>query len=268
MQQATLAFPKPGPALKGLLILVAALGIGVALFRSSVGTFIFQTLACDPGLVLKGHVWRLLSSALLTNPDSYGHLIFSLLGLYFLSTDLEQRWGGKRFLGFMASAVVIGNLLAIGVDLIAPRGWGSFHIGHAMYGPEAAIAATAVAWSSINADKQILLFFVVPVRGKYLTWVTLGFCVLGVIYPGAPPAGQFAPFGGLLTGLLFGASASPRTAYLRLKLWFLRRRLGGAAPPRVDDIVRGTPKKRGGPPLRAIPGGLDDKKPKDKRYLN
>jgi hypothetical protein len=50
----------------------------------------------------------------------------------------------------------------------------------------------------------------------------------------------------------------------------LRRRLGSAAPPSVESIVRGTAKKRsGGPPLRVVSGGLDEKKPpKDKRYLN
>jgi membrane associated rhomboid family serine protease len=271
--QTSLAFPKPGPALKGLLIVVGVLGIGFALIGlSGFGLFAFTALTCAPEGVFHFQLWRLVTSGLLTSPDSYGHLIFSLLGLYFLSTDLEQRWGGGRFLAFMAGSVALGNVLAIVVDLIAPGGWGTFHVTHAMFGPEAAIAATAIAWASVNGDKQILLFFVVPVRGVYLTWVTIGFCILGVIYPGAPPAGHIAPFGGVIAGLLFGGAQSPaRRFFLKTKLWWIRRRLGDAAPPTVDQIVRGaTQKKRGsGPPLRVVSGGLDDKKPpKDKRYLN
>lgn len=275
MQSSSLALPRPGPALKGLLIAVAVLGIGLAL-AGNAGMAVFEWLACNTAFVLHGQVWRLLTSGFLTDPTSYGHLIFSLLGLYFLSTDLEQRWGGKRFLGFMAGSVVLGNVLAIVVDLIAPATWGSFHPRALMFGPDAAIAATAIAWAGINADKQILLFFVVPVRGQYLTWVTIGFCVLGLIYRGGTPAGQIAPFGGVLAGFVFGGAQSPmRRAYLHAKLWWIRRRLGDKAPPTVDQIMRGTaqPKKRsGGPPLRVVSGGLDEKSekkpPKDKRYLN
>ncbi len=273
MQSSSLAFPKPGPVLKALLITVAVLGIGTALAGQS-GAVIFEWLACMPPYVLNGQVWRLVTSGILTSPTSYGHLIFALLGLYFLSTDLERRWGGKRFLAFVAGAVVIGNVLALVVDVIAPRSWGSFHAPGMMFGPDAAIAATAIAWSGMNADKNILLFFVIPVRGQYLMWVTIGFCVLGLIYPGGgAPSGQIAPFGGVLTGLLFGGASSPlRNAYLRTKLWFIRRRLGDKAPPTVASIMRAQAsksKRSGGPPLRVVPGGLDDKKPpKDKRFLN
>jgi membrane associated rhomboid family serine protease len=271
--QSSLAFPKPGPVLKALLVIVAVLGIGLALAGRQ-GEAVFAWLVCSPIAVVHGEVWRLLTSGVLTSPDSYGHLIFSLLGLYFLSTDLEQRWGGKRFLAFIAGSVVLGNVLAILVDRIAPGSWTSFHARAIMFGPDAAIAATAIAWAAMNADKHILLFFVVPVRGQYLTWVTIGFCVLGVIYPlGAPPAGPIAPFGGVLAGFVFGGATSPlRHTYLRIKLWFIRRRLGDKAPPTVESILRASAaqKKRGsGPPLRVVPGGLDEKKPpKDKRYLN
>lgn len=275
MQSSSLALPRPGPALKGLLIVVAVLGIGLALAGES-GFVVFRWLACGPAEVLHGQVWRLLTSGLLTDPTSYGHLIFSLLGLYFLSTDLEQRWGAKRFLGFMAAATILGNVLAIVVGLLAPATWQTFHRG-IMFGPDAAIAATAIAWAAINADRQILLFFVVPVRGVYLTWITIGFCVLGLIYRGGTPAGQIAPFGGVIVGFVMGGAQSPfRRAWLHVKLWFIRRRLGDKAPPTVDQIMRGTgaPKKRsGGPPLRVVSGGLDEKTgekkpPKDKRYLN
>ncbi|MFO0673600.1 MAG: rhomboid family intramembrane serine protease [Polyangiaceae bacterium] len=274
MQQTSLAFPRPGPALKGLLIVVAVLGIGLAL-AGDLGLRVFRALACTPAEALHGQVWRLLTSALLTDPTSYGHLIFSLMGLYFLSTDLEQRWGGRRFLGFLAGASVLGNVLAIAVDAIAPASFRNFH-AELMFGPEAAIAATAIAWASMNADRQILLFFVVPVRGLYLTWVTIGFCLLGLVYRGGAPAGHIAPFGGVIVGLLFGGgqTTSPlRRMYLQMKLWFIRRRLGDKAPPTVESMMRTPAKKRtGGPPLRVVSGGLDDKPekkpPKDKRYLN
>jgi hypothetical protein len=102
-------------------------------------------------------------------------------------------------------------------------------------------------------------------------WITLGFCVLGVFFPGSVPECVVAPFGGFIAGLLLAGSPSPvRALYLRAKLALLRSR-----GERVRlDIDRPKPKKRaaGSPPLRVVTGGLDDlekrQPPKDKRYLN
>jgi hypothetical protein len=145
-----------------------------------------------------------------------------------------------------------------------------------VYGPWAAITAIAVAWSREFADTTVNLFFFIPVRGKTFFWITLGFCVLDLIYPVGMPEGVIAPFGGVVAGLVFGGTPSlARTAWLHLRLALLRRQHSGL---RVSDVMAGgRPEPRrprsGGPPLRVVPGGLDEvlkkrQPPKDKRYLN
>ncbi|HLK37132.1 MAG TPA: rhomboid family intramembrane serine protease [Polyangiaceae bacterium] len=271
--QISFALPRPGRALKVLLVTVLALGIFNATARwLPWGGAVFDALRFDVDRGPFWQLWRWFSSGLLTNPDHYGHLLFTLLGLYFLAPDLERRWGAARMLRFFALAIAAGNAVVVVVDRLAPLAADArFHPSYA-YGASAAIAAIAVAWSRDNADLTVRMMFVFPMRGRWLLWFTLGISVLDLIYPTALPEGVVAPFGGVLVGLAFGGSPSPvRTLYLRAKLALLRRRSGSLS---VADVL--SPPKRprtGGPPLRVVPGGLEDAlrkrtPPKDKRYLN
>src|SRR5262245_7915826 len=120
--QLSFAFPKPGRALKLVLLVILVLGILHAFLANWVPQVgeVFRFLACELDKVQSWQLWRLLTSGLLTSPDSYSHLVFTLLGLYFLAPDLERRWGARRFLLFLAYAVVAGNLAVLLVDRITP----------------------------------------------------------------------------------------------------------------------------------------------------
>jgi membrane associated rhomboid family serine protease len=276
--QVSFSFPRPGRALWAVLIGIGAFNILLSLlvhYSPGIGDPILKALVFDPHAVWP-QLWRVVSSGVVTNPDSLQHLIFTLLGLYFLSTSLERRWGAARFLAFLAASVVAGNLLVVAVGAVAPPDAGAAFHPPLTLGAGAALAAIAVAWARENAEAQALLFFVIPVRGKYLLWATIAFCVLALVFQEMLPEGMVAPFGGIIVGMLFSGSPSVmRTAYLRAKLALLRRRKGAL---RIDDVLspsRPSPKKSrpGAPPLRVVQGGLDDvlknrKPPKDKRYLN
>jgi membrane associated rhomboid family serine protease len=273
-----LGLPRPGRGLKAVLIAVAAFGLlngFLAAWVPSVGAGLFDALVCDFEKVLHGQLWRLVSSGLLTDPGHLGDLIWTLAGLYFLAPDLERRWGDKRLILFLLGSIVAGNLLVLGVDLLTPDThlWARFH-QPVVYGSWAAVAAISVAWARDNANLVVRLFFVLPVRGQWLLWITVGFAVLQLVFPSVLPEGVVAPFGGIAVGLLFGGTPSlARSLYLRLKLVLLRRR---ANTLRVADVLGPRPPRRprpGAPPLRVVPGGIDDalkkhEPPKDKRYLN
>jgi membrane associated rhomboid family serine protease len=264
-----------GPGLKSILGVIAAVGLLEALLVNWVGLKdVWVLLACIPDRVLHGEVWRLLTAGVLTDITHPMGLIFTLVGLYFLSPDLERRWGTARFLLFLGTCVVIGNALAIAVDRVAPESLGLLHPG-LLYGADAALVGTSLAWGIHNREQRINLFMVLPVSGQTLIWVTIGGCFLYLLYQG-----DVAGFGGVLAGLtMVGEPSAFRRAYLRLKLAILRSRSGGGSPT-AADIVRGkAPVLRKGrgdrPPLRVVQGGQagehgerETREPKDKRYLN
>jgi membrane associated rhomboid family serine protease len=274
-RQLSVAFPRPGRALWTVLVTIGALGILTALLATWGGGAgsVFRWLVYEPSHAFS-QPWRLLTSGLLTSPASFGHLLFALVGLYFLGASLEKRWGAWRFVRFLALAVILGNLTTMLVDrFIGDAAPERFHPAF-VFGPAAAITAIAIAWAREYSDSTVQLFMVLPIRGRVLFWITIGFCVLDLVYPAGMPEGVVAPFGGLVAGLLFAGTPSlARTTWLHLRLALLRRQSPNV---RVEDVLSRKPARRprsGAPPLRVVPGGLDEvlKKrtpPKDKRYLN
>jgi membrane associated rhomboid family serine protease len=240
------------------------------------GAELFELLAFDPARPQR--VWSWVTSGVLTSPQGISHALWSLVGLYFLSTDLEKRWGGGRLLRFLAFSVLLGNVFVLAVSLI-PLKSSIFHPPLA-FGPMAAITATAMAWSKENAHRQIRLFFFLPISGKTLFWITIGFAVLALLFMQGAPEGAVAPFGGIVAGMLLGGTPSPlRSVWLRLRLASMRRKGPGLTVESftgVPDRPRAAKRSaKGGPPLRIVQGGAageDDlknrKPPKDKRYLN
>jgi membrane associated rhomboid family serine protease len=272
----SLAFPKPGRALTIVLVAMGSLGVTMALLSTAgvqAAARLFAVLACNVSHPL-AQPWGLVTSGLLTSTSSWAHLLFSLVGLYFLGVPLERRLGGWRLPLLLAASVIAGNLATIAVSrLVGVDAQARFQPAFA-YGPAAAIAAIAVAWSREYPGAVVNFFFFIPVRGRSFLWITVGLCVLDLIYPAGMPEGVVAPFGGVAAGLLLSGSPSlSRKAWLHLRLALLRRRSGGVRP---QDLVATKPTRRarpGGPPLRVVPGGLDDvlknrTPPKDKRYLN
>jgi membrane associated rhomboid family serine protease len=276
------AFPRPGRVLKAVLVLLGVLAIvGAIVFNWAPGgprgEELIKWLAFEPEQFLKGghgipRVWTLVTSGLLTDPQSLSHVVFSMIGLYFLTTDLEKRWGSARLFRFLFISVVMGNLAVLGGWLI-PTTKGVFH-PPVVLGPLAAIVATAIAWSKENAQRQIRFMFFVPMSGRTLFWVTIGVALLAILFLQGAPEGALAGIGGITAGLLFSGTPSPIQAFL------LRARLGRRRSKiTVEDLLQDAPArpravKRGkSPALRVVPGGLEEdlknrKPPKDKRYLN
>jgi membrane associated rhomboid family serine protease len=266
--------PAPGRALRGVLWTVGGLAIFWALVVNftTAGREAFDLFTFSPHLIMRGQLWRFFTAGLLSptgGPGSVQHVLFTLAGLYFLSPSLEARWGSAKFIKFLLQAVVAGYVLAFAVDAI-PLDIHVLHTSEA-FGLGAAITAIAVAWSREHADGVVRLFFILPVKGSMLIWLTIGWCILNVIFHDPSTEGLIAPFGGVAVGLLSGGSTySLRTQYLRWKLAWLRRKTGGMT---AASMLEGPALRRPGPSLRVIKGAKDDdpphrEPPKDKRYLN
>ncbi len=271
------AFPRPGRALKAVLVVLGVVAIVSAVVVNWVpggttGFEVFRFFAFDPHRPER--LWTWLTAGFLTSPRGFNHALWSLIGLYFLTTDLEKRWGGARLLRFLGASVMAGNLTVLVVSFVPLRNE-IFHPALA-FGPMAAITATAMAWAKENATRQIRLFFFLPISGRTLYWLTIAFAVLAMVFMQDAPEGAAAPFGGILAGLLLGGSPSPvRSAWLRVKLLLLRRKGHSISVDSITHPSRVSKRAptKSSPPLRIVQGGLEDdlkgrKPPKDKRYLN
>jgi membrane associated rhomboid family serine protease len=251
-EQVSVGFPKPGKALLGAMILVGALWLFFAtgINWAGSGESVFALLVGSDAIG-RGEVWRLFTASLVhqySGPGAVGHLITTLLGLYFLGSSLEQSWGPKRFILFLIGS----GVLAFALQFIVGSVITTLH-QPVYYGGLGVVDAIAIAWAMSFKDRQVRLMFVLPVTGRGLMIFVLVMNILYVFALDGKREGLVTPFGGMLAGWLFADGSPARRWYLQWKL----RRLQ-AEGRRVAKQV---------PHLKVIRGGGGSDKP-DKRMLN
>src|SRR5262245_45200730 len=260
----TLVFPKPGKALLGVMITISCawVMISVALNYGGADASLIMPFVGDPSRILHGQLWRLVSPILIHQPQgdgSVGHILMTMLGLYFLAPTLEERWGWRKMLVFLLGSAAFGFACQVLVGLAIPK----LATPH-FFGGLGMVEAVAVAWALQARNQTVRLFFIIPVTGTMLLAFVFFMSVLNVIAQKVPPEGLVTPFGGMLAGYLFSEVSPLRRVWLRLRLRRLQSQAAALRGVRTSPAGRDRLAAHG---LRVIQGGGDDK-PKDKRYLN
>ena len=271
-QAPMMALPMPGKAVRGVMLAVFAvwLSFAIGLNWGSVPGTLFVLLAGSTERILHGEVWRLFTAPLLHDAEGaagVSHIITTLLGLFFFAPRLEELWGPKRMLRFIALSAIIAYAVQMLVDLLLPAALSERLVGQYWFGLTPALGAIAIAWALTFKNQVVQLFFVIPVSSRMLIVWVVGLGLLYLVAGARPHEGLIAPFGGMLCGwLLGGGSPSPlRKAWLRLRL------------AQLDSEARRAGQKRKARPnpggLRVIPGGRseddgDKRKGPDGRWLN
>lgn len=125
-------------------------------------------LILDPGLVLKGEVWRLVTFLALPMSMSPLWMVVVLYFLYFIVNGIEEEWGEFRATLYVLVAVLLTIAFAF--------------IFHVRIGDIAHLQSTLfLAAATIAPEYQILLFFVLPVKMKWLAWLTAAYIVWALI---------------------------------------------------------------------------------------
>lgn len=225
--QMSMALPKPGKGLTAVLVgllaiwLIFALGINWG--GASAGAFhLFCGNTAD---ILHGQIWRLFTASLMHMPTGgISHILFALLGLYFLSPSLEEAWGTPRFLRFLFLSGVLAYAVQMLVVILIPSA--QKLVPFYWFGAIPVVEAVAIAWALSFKGQTVNLMFILPISSTWLIIFVVAISVLRVIALSNAPEGLISPFGGMLAGwLLGGGTPSPlRRFYLRFKLGQLEKK--------------------------------------------
>ena len=150
----------------------------------------FTLFGFDPGAAFE-RPWTFLTFQFL-HQEAFG-LFFGTLVLYILGSALEMEWGTAEFtifwlvstLGASLAALVTGNVLLSGGVLTG--------------------ASLLFAYAYLFPDMQFLIFFVIPVKVKWLAWLAVAMLAWGLLQAtlaGRPGAG-FVNVAGAGAGFLF-----------------------------------------------------------------
>jgi membrane associated rhomboid family serine protease len=196
--------------------------IALVLFMSAFGALlermnvpILRNSVLDVGAVWSGEVWRLLTWAPI-ELSPLG-LLFGCLLLYFIGPDLLHRWGTRRFfLFFFGGAAFVGALTCLVGRFVWSDVARAPHVG--LWPMEEALI---IAWAALFRDRQILLFFALPVAGRNLIALTIAITVVMAALGGFD---RFVPhFVAELLALAYMDVIAVRSLTARARLaWFQR----------------------------------------------
>lgn len=155
------------------LMLVVVIGNALVwlLDEFSRGFSLSSALCFAPYFILQGEVWRLVTFIFVPTTNNLFFLVVSLYFYYWIGSILERQWGVTKFTVFY--------LLGLALNIIA---------GFALYAvfPLPAVTATMhyvnlsmfFSFATLYGEMQVLLFFVLPVKVKWLAWLDAGLYVV------------------------------------------------------------------------------------------
>ena len=149
-------------SISGLMryLCLAMLGVFILDFLSRFG-FLSQSasslLVFDKNRIMQGEVWRVITFVFLPPDRSLLLILLSLYFYYIFGTSLENHWGSARFNIYYAIGV-LGNIAA------------GFIMGKATN--EYLNLSLMLAFAVLYPDMEIRLFFIFPVKIKWIGWLT------------------------------------------------------------------------------------------------
>ena len=181
------------PCVKGLII------VNVVVFVVQMMPVVGGALTALGGLnpldtYLRFEIWRLVSYMFLHSPDMLFHILFNMLALWWFGAELEDIWGGKKFLLFYFICGVGAGLFSLLYLFINP------HV--LIIGASGAVLGVLTAYAFYYPNREVLLFFILPLKVRTLV---IGYAALSVLmsFNGGGGTSHLTHLGGILVAWVY-----------------------------------------------------------------
>jgi membrane associated rhomboid family serine protease len=164
-----------------------------------------------PALILV-RPWTLLSYMFLH--AGFMHVFFNMIGLYFFGSQVEERLGGRRFLGLYLTSGLGGALLSIATPYA--------HI----VGASGAVFGVMLAFARYWPHATIVMWFF-PMEARVAVVMMAALSIFGGFGGTQPGVAHFAHLGGFAGGYLFLRIAEARSPAAKF-----RAQVAPPPPPR------------------------------------
>ena len=124
--------------------------------------------------VLHGELWRIVTFIFVPTSSSPLRLALSLYLYYWIGSSLERQWGTARFNLYYWSGVLLTVIATLAASAISGVGYsvgGTGYVNLSMF----------LAFAVLYPDTQLLLFFFIPVKIKWLAWLDIAVVVIGIV---------------------------------------------------------------------------------------
>lgn len=190
------------PGVKWLLIVNSLVYVLFYLGGASVQSHMLTLLALWPEAAVRNlYVWQLFTYMFLHG--GLWHLLFNMLALYFFGLQLEQDWGTRQFLKYYFYCGLAAGVCVLGFNIAAAALTGNSAWWNVQtLGASGAIFGVLVAFGILYPDMPVLMFFLFPIKAKYMVMIYAGVELLLILGP-STGVSDIAHLGGMAFGYLY-----------------------------------------------------------------
>lgn len=163
--------------------------------------------------------WQFVSYMFLHG--NFLHLFLNMYALFLFGIPVEQVWGGRKFIFYYLFTGIGAGITIFIINLII----GGAAIYTPTIGASGAVFGLLLAFGMLFPEAEILIFFIIPMRAKFLV-IIYGLIELYSLYQsgGQSSISHAGHLGGLLFGLVFFAFTRKRD--IRFKSKVIKARIG------------------------------------------
>lgn len=156
-------------------------------------TFYYQYLSLDATAILHGQIWRIITFMIQPPSTSLIFIIFALYLYYMIGVELERAWGAFRFNLYFFSGVIFHVIAEILVYLFTGMSLpiDTWYLNMSLF----------FAFAALYPDVKFLLFFIIPIKVKWLALFDGAYFVYTIILAFLPS------YGGSTFGVIYKANA-------------------------------------------------------------
>lgn len=160
--------------------------------------FLVTTFGLIPADVAgSGSVWQLFTYMFLHGDPM--HLLFNMYGVFIFGIMVEEVWGPRKFLLYYLYCGIGAGISIFLLNFVA-GGPGYFF---PTIGASGAMFGLLLAFGMLFPDVELLVFFILPVKAKYLVVIYGGIELFFELSGGASTISHIGHLGGLVFGILY-----------------------------------------------------------------
>jgi len=226
-------------------------------------------LGLTPALVVeKGFIWQVVSYMFLHSTSGFFHIFFNMYAVLIFGTPIEQEWGSRKFVGYYLFCGAGAGISILLINLISQGG--AYHIP--TIGASGAVFGLLLAFGVLYPNAEILLFFFIPIKAKYLVML-YGLVELYLeLFGGQSSISHIGHLGGLFFGIVYFLITRRSSIKFRTKMFAARmeKKAAEIAPKIGSTAVQDERAKQKGILARLRQGGaaaLSDDEVQYVKYL-
>ena len=168
-------YKHPRFGIPNLMRYIAIGNVVVFLLDLAAGGYLSALLAFVPAAILRGQVWRIVTFVFVpVNSNVFWFALATFL-YYSLGTTLERVWGTAKFTLFyligLAGTILGAVIAAFASPLFAYYPFTVYYVNMSLL----------IAFAALNPDATFLLYFIIPVKAKWLAWFDIALFVIDAI---------------------------------------------------------------------------------------